>query len=72
MGGLATDLLLVKRDGRVAKAILTCAGTHHEEVETQEGQVGRRNFNRIQRRGPISKRLKALKTIKDARSRHPR
>jgi len=41
--GLATDRLLVKRDGRVAEAAPVCGGGHHEEVEAQEGQVGRRD-----------------------------
>jgi hypothetical protein len=41
VGGLATDRLLVKRDGREAEASPLCRGAHHEEEQAQEGQVGR-------------------------------
>jgi hypothetical protein len=39
--GLATDQLLVKRDGREAEASPLCQSEHHEEAEAQEGKVGR-------------------------------
>lgn len=41
-----------------------CGGSHHEEAEAQEGQVGRRNLNQWRRRRPIRVRTKTLKTIK--------
>jgi len=44
--GLATDRLLVKRDGREAEASPLCRGADHEEAEAQEGQVGRQKINR--------------------------
>ena len=46
MGGLATDLLLVKRRRSWGGIPPSCWGVDHEEAKAQEGQVGHSDINR--------------------------
>jgi hypothetical protein len=70
--GLATDLLLAKRDGIEAEASLTCRGQNHEEQKVQEGWVERHSIKSVLVKKTDSSADESPEDDKRRESEHPR